>query len=76
MIDFTYESNKMQNIEMWFSELKGSDFTFSPRGAGYPANFSDWIQLKEQNWAKVYEGSELISWDRITEEEPVHMSIR
>ena len=58
--------------------MKGEHFVFSARGAGLPANFSDWIQLKEQDWAKVYDGEELIAWDDITEteEEVVHMSVR
>ena len=55
-------ANKDLNIE-W--NLTGEDFSFSNRGSALPANFSDWIDARASNVAKIKNGNEVIPWEDI-----------
>ena len=49
--------------------MPGKVFKFGNRNPGAAANFSDWLDLKESDMVKVFQGEELTDWSHIMEDD-------
>ena len=46
-------------------DITGKAFKFSERRVGSFSNFSDWIDLKESDMVKIFQGEDLVDWSHI-----------